>query len=64
MISLTATSSLKLPPEERNHDIWYDSHIVFRINVYCFKRHMDIGPNGNAWLVPNLNKWDATRNLL
>jgi len=42
----------KLPENERNHDVWYDSRIVFHDERYVFKRYMNIGPELPPWLVP------------
>lgn len=46
----------KLPTEEQNHDVWYDSKIVFHDQRYMFKRNLGIGPEIKPWLVPQAEK--------
>ncbi len=43
---------LKLPPEQRNKDIWWDSHIVFRDQRYIFKRDTGFGEIKSPWILP------------
>jgi len=43
---------MKLPAEERNNDVWWDSNILFRDQRYVFKRDIDMGPRIDPWLVP------------
>ncbi len=47
---------LQLPENKRNHDVWWDSNIIFRDQRYVFKRYMAIGPSLEPWLVPNQNE--------
>lgn len=46
----------RLPAEERNEDVWYDSKIVFHDQRYVFKRYMNIGPAMSPWLIPEPQK--------
>ena len=43
---------LRLPENQRNNDVWWDSNILFRDQRYMFKRNTDIGPDLEPWLVP------------
>jgi hypothetical protein len=43
---------LKLPADERNNDVWWDSNIIFRDQRYVFKRDINPGPQIDPWLVP------------
>jgi hypothetical protein len=46
----------RLPAEAQNHDVWYDSKIVFHDQRYIFKRNLGIGPEIKPWLVPEPEK--------
>jgi len=46
---------LKLAPDKRNNDIWWDSKVVLSDERYVFKRSMNVGPRINPWLVPESN---------
>ncbi len=43
----------KIPKNQRNDDIWWDSKIIFTDQRYVFKRYMHTGPQLAPWLVPN-----------
>jgi len=53
----------RLPAAEQNHDVWYDSKIVFHDQRYIFKRDLDIGPEIQPWLVPEADKVGCACNL-
>jgi hypothetical protein len=46
---------IKLPVNERNTDVWWDSKVAFRDARYVFKRYVNIGPALSPWLVPEPN---------
>ncbi len=47
---------LRLPVNQRNSDVWWDSRILFRDQRYIFKRDIDLGPEIDPWLVPQANE--------
>ena len=50
---------LKLPENERNNDVWWDSNILFRDQRYMFKRNTNIGPQIEPWLVPVSSQFEC-----
>ena len=50
------STQLKLPEQERNKDVWYDSHVAFHDPRYVFKRYMNTGPVLEPWLIPQSEK--------
>jgi hypothetical protein len=47
---------MKVPADQRNDDVWWDSQIIFRDERYVFKRYINIGPSIDPWLVPHAEK--------
>jgi hypothetical protein len=54
---------LKLPEDQRNEDVWYDSQIIFMDPRYVFKRDMTIGPKKEPWLVPHQEQLGCSANI-